>query len=267
MNLPELALDLAEYAQGVEEYTADSYDSTTKTFTINDLSGQAGVFSGGGTLWYTDADDVIGMREITQAAGTSIVIAEALPTGYTVGSILISPSQPFKMRDFVSAINVVLSLYPITDTDSTLDYDKTLSEYTIPDGVTNDIRRVEVYRDEAIDLDHWEIYPYWRIADGKLIFYGAPYRYTDDNPIRITYVRNHGRVSYNDDVDSAVRKDYVRYMAYLNLYRTQIQKRHRDNPISVDMFNEAKKYEADFTARHIPQCDLIKKDICYPYLP
>lgn len=267
MNLPELALDLAEYAQGVEEYTADSYDSTTKTFTINDLSGQAGVFSGGGTLWYTDADDVIGMREITQAAGTSIVIAEALPTGYTVGSILISPSQPFKMRDFVSAINVVLSLYPITDTDSTLDYDKTLSEYTIPYGVTNDIRRVEIYRDELVGQEHWEIYPYWCVNNGKLIFYGAPYRYTDDNPIRITYVRNHGRVSYNDDVDSAVRKDYVRYMAYLNLYRAQIQKRHKDNPISVDMFNEAKKYEADFTARHIPQCDLIKKDICYPYIP
>lgn len=267
MNLPELALDLAEYAQGVEEYTADSYDSTTKTFTINDLSGQAGVFSGGGTLWYTDANEEIGMREITQAAGTSIVIAEALPTGYTVGSILISPSQPFKMRDFVSAINVVLSLYPITDTDSTLDYDKTLSEYTIPYGVTNDIRRVEIYRDELVGQEHWEAYPYWRVADGKIVFYGSQFRYTDDSPIRITYVRSHGRVSYGDDVDSAVRKDYVRYMAYLNLYRAQIQKRHKDNPISVDMFNEAKKYEADFTARHIPQCDLIKKDICYPYIP
>jgi len=266
MNLPELALDLAEYAQGVEEYTADSYDSTTKTFTINDLSGQAGVFSGGGTLWYTDANEEIGMREITQAAGTSIVIAEALPVDYTAGSVLISPSQPFKMRDFVSAINVVLSLYPIIDTDTTLDYDQEKREYTLPNGVTNDIRRVEIYRDELVGEEHYEVYPYWSLANGKLSLYGNRYRYTNDNPIRITYVRNHGRVSYTDDVDSAVRMDYVRYSAYLNLYRSQIQKRHKDNPISVDMFNEAKKYEADFTARHIPQCDLIRKDICYPYI-
>lgn len=251
MNLSDLLLDLAEFSQGVEEYPVNSYDPATLTLTINGLSSKVGEY-GGGTLWFTNE-----AREIVKAAGNTIVVNSAVDP--TISSVLITD---INIHDLTTAVNSVLSQYKIMAYDESLAFSLDEISYSLPDNVTNDIRRVEIWRD-LYSIKKWEVCHYWRLADRKLEIYSNPDRFTGGAEIRISYVKEHGRVSLNDDVDPSIRKDYVRYIAYLNLYRNQIQKRHKDNPIAIDLFNEAKNYEQQFANRHIPLCDLLKKDLCF----
>lgn len=263
MNFADLLLDLAEFAQGTEEHAVDHYDPATLTMTVESLSGKIGEY-GGGTLWFYDDAGICGVRKITRAAENTIVIDSGFPEGSTVSDILITRAEDFDIHALSTAINSVLSQYEIMAYDESLAMALDEISYALPDTVTNDIRRVEIWRDlYAISL--WDTSHYWRLADRKIEIYSNPYRYTEGAAIRISYVKNHGRVSINDTVDPSVRRDYVRCMAYLSLYRNQIQKRHKDNPIASDLFNEAKNYEQQFISRHIPKCDLLKKDLCYPY--
>lgn len=263
MNFADLLLDLAEFAQGTEEHTVDSYDPATLTMMVSNFSGKVGEY-GGGTLWFYDDAGVCGVREITRAAGSTIVIDSAFPDGLTVSDILITPAKDFDIHTLSTAINSVLSQYEIMAYDESLALLLDEISYNLPDSVTNDIRRVEIWRD-LYSVSVWDVCHFWKLADRKLEIYSNPYRYLEGAKLRISYVKNHGRVSINADINPSIRRDYVRCMAYMNLYRSQIQKRHKDNPIAVDLFNEAKNYEQQFTNRHIPKCDLLKKDMCYPY--
>ena len=263
MNLAELALDLAEYAQGVEEYPVTTYNPATLSITSASLSGRTGEY-GGGTLWFVDSNGVINARIIKSASGSSLTIDSPFPIGETINTILITPSMDFDLPALESAINTVLTVYPIMGYDESLQFHRDVHTYDLPEQVTNDIRRVEILQ-HAYNCQYYEVSYYWKLDNRKLVIYGLPYRYEELAPIRISFVKPHGRRSIHEEIDPSVNKEYIRYMGYMNLYRNQIQKRHKDNPIAMDLFNESKNYEQQFFNRHIPEVYLLKKDMTIPY--
>jgi hypothetical protein len=52
-------------------------------------------------------------------------------------------------------------------------------------------------------------------------------------------------------------------MANLWLWTHEIQMKHKDNPIAVDMFNQAKMDEDNLNKKNIPENNLLPKDLCY----
>jgi hypothetical protein len=254
MNLADLTLDIASFSIGLEEYPVTSYVPATGTITCNMLEGQTGTY-GGATLWYYDDAGKCRMTTIERQSGRTIVIHN--PPDDAPTKIYIAPAKPFDMQKFANAVNQVLAIYPVMGIDTSLDVVEEQREYKLPSGVS-DIRRVEYWQGNAYTICH-----YWRINGNKLEFYDYVPSDTAE-PIRLHYVKNHGRVAVPDGtVDDVINLKYVRYIAYLNLYREQLTTRKRDNSIAGDIYNEGKMYEQILRDRSTGKLHLMVKDFTY----
>lgn len=254
MNLADLTLDIASFSIGLEEYPVTSYVPATGTITCNMLEGQTGTY-GGATLWYYDADGKCHMTTIERQTGRIIVIHN--PPDYAPEKIYIAPAKPFSMQHFANAVNQVLAIYPIMDIDTSLNVVDNQQAYDLPSGVS-DIRRVEYWQGNAYTICH-----YWRINGKSLEFYDFIPSDTAQ-PIRLHYVKNHGRAVVPDGtVDDVINQEYARSIAYLNLYRSQLAVRKRDNSIAGDLYNEGKMYEQILRDRNSNKLHLLVKDFTY----
>ena len=252
MNLADLTLDLADFSIGIQEHVATNYADATGAITAAGLEGQTGTF-GGGTLWYYDDDGKCHMTGIERQSGNVIFPADK-PDEAPV-QVFIAPAKPFRIHQLRSAVNQVLAIYPVMDINTDLDIINAQRAYTLPTGVS-DIRRVEYPSGSDYEISH-----YWRVIGRELEFYNtAPT--TNDNPLRIHHVINHGRVS-GEDVSNDLNLEYIRYIAYLNLYRQQLTSRHKDNTIAGDIYNEGKMYEQILRDRHAGKLNLLTRDFTY----
>ena len=77
MNLSDVTLDLARYAQGIKEFTVVSYVSATKTLTVSAMSGKVGEY-GGGTVWFMDGLCSGSIRRIANQSSNKIILDEDL---------------------------------------------------------------------------------------------------------------------------------------------------------------------------------------------
>lgn len=257
MNAAELLLDLAGFALGVETYPAVSYNPTSRTFIAGGLSGRSGEYSNG-LLWFAQGVDW-NVRSIERADGDRVVIDRPLLEDFTPDEITLSDGRDFQAGAFLNALNAALANYPVMDTDDTLRTAADVIHYDLPAAVSDDIRRVEIVNKFRLITNH-----HWLVQGRQLTIEDARY-YPDGAPVFLRYVRPHGRVGYDDPVSRQVHLEYVRYTAYCNLYRSEIQSKHKDNSIAIDLFNEAKAYEKELRDAQIPGSRLLRKDMSYPF--
>ena len=238
MKLFDATLDLAAFAKGTEDYTVTAVNG--RQLTCSRLSGRVSEF-GRGTVWVRSGESAGYFGKIRSASAQTInleeVVAIAPGDEITIGAWL-----EFDLQDLINAVNSVLRMYRILKQNDELLYDPDVFEYDLPEGVTEDIRSVLLPRPWGIESSH-----YWRVENGKLMLYGK-YISTKskDQPIRLNYVDYHGAVGKDDVISGQVDPLYLRYMSWLYLCRHLIQKTHKDNLVSSDMYNEAKIYERDY---------------------
>ena len=137
----------------------------------------------------------------------------------------------------------------------------------LPDEVSIDIRRIELQSKFQFP-DKFIVGHYWHLEGRKLVI-DRRWDYVRDGMIKIHYVKDHGPVypgTENNpqfEIDGQVDKNYLRKMANLWLWTHEIQMKHKDNPIAVDMFNQAKMDEDNLSKKNIPENNLMPKDLCY----
>lgn len=271
MDLFTATLDLARYAQGVETHTITSADNANRKFSCADLNARLGEYTNGGTCWFTSGELADQFGTILNAANQTVQLADTYTKEFAAGDeVILSWFHYFNTQNLINAINYVLYDYPIMKIYAEPD-DKTGGTYThrgleyqLPDEVTADIRRVEI-QDKRFrqSEESYSICHYWHLNDRVLII-DPRWAYRECGKIRIHYVDSHGQVSRAEPkISDQVDKTYLRKMANLWLWAHEIQMKHKDNPIAVDMYNNARMDEESLLKKNIPSSRLIQKDICY----
>lgn len=238
MKLFDATLDLASFAKGTEDYTVSSVNG--QNLICNELAGRVSEF-GGGTYWIRTGESAGSFGRIQSSAAQTLTLADAIPVEpgdeITIGAWL-----EFDTQKLINAVNSVLRVYPIMKYNDDLIYDPDTEVYDLPEGVTEDIRKVYVPLINCNDISH-----FWRVEDGQLHLYDRHRRrYLKNGTIRICYVDRHGAIGKTDEISGQVDPLYLRYMSWLYLCRNLIQETHKDNLVSSDMYNEAKIYERDY---------------------
>lgn len=267
MNLGEATLDLARYAQGVEQHTITKVDRTDNSFRcLRSLAANQGEYTGG-TCWFLTGKSKGRFSPIEAGTNQWIMLQDPMPDGYEEeDEVALGWSRYFNTQNLVNAINHVLNDYPIMaiwDGETIEPEDKVTGpvyEFQLPEEVTSDIRRVELesFRGERT------VCHYWRL-NGRTLEIDPRSLYKWGGAIRIHYVKEHGAIydRENQEIDDQVDHQYLRKMANLWLWTHEIQMKHKDNPIAVDMYNQAKMDEDFLNKRNLRHSALKPKDRTY----
>lgn len=268
MNLAEATLDLARYAQGIEQHTITKVDRTDNSFRcLHSLSAKQGEYTNGGTCWFLTGKSAGCFASIASGSDQWISLNDVMPNGYDEGDeVALAGVYYFSTQNLINAINHVLTDYPIMAI-----YDgeteapepgirKKVYEYELPEEVTTDIRRVELesFRGERMICHYWKL-------NGRTLEIDPRCIYGMGGAIRIHYVKDHGPIYDRTDqtIDDQVDKTYLRKMANLWLWTHEIQIKHKDNPIAVDMYNQAKIDEDTLAKKNALHKHLMIKDRTY----
>ena len=257
MKLFDATLDLASFAKGTEDYTITAIDAANNVIECGDLSGRVAEF-GGGTIWFRSGESAGQFGRIKSSAAQTIDLLDTFPDGYSIGDeITIGSWLEFDTQRLINAVNSVLRMYKVLKYNDDLTFDRETGVYELPDGVTEDVRKIYVPLISGHAVSH-----YWQVEGGKLYLYDRyRYKYKQDGMIRICYVDNHGAVGKSDEISPQVDPLYLRYMAWLYLCRNLIQATHKDNLIASDMYNEAKIYERDYS--RLPNKNIAPKTMTF----
>lgn len=294
MKMFDVTLDLARFAQGIEQYKISSVGSQYNSFACGALSARLTEFKDG-TCWFLTGSSAGKFGRIVRASNTYIELEDIYADGFEVGDeIAISCFNYFSTQNLINAINHVLYTYPIMYvyedvTEEPQRYYHNVYEYELPEEVTTDIRRVELQvknfnwpfvtpyhmtiRKELLQVeidahpeinDYFNVCHYWHLS-GRTLVIDPRFNYQWGGRIRIYFVKEHGPIIDKDTetISDQVDKSYLRKMANLWLWTHEIQMKHKDNPIAVDMYNQAKMDEETLAKKNVPGRNLMQKDICY----
>lgn len=279
MRLFDATLDLARYAQGIEQHKITGVDRADNTFRcMESLSAHMSEYTNGGTCWFLTGNSEGEFGTITAGKDQWIRLQDVFENGYSAGdSVALSWFHYFNTQNLINAVNHVLYDYPIMDiyedeTETPTKYQHNVFEYQLPDEVSLDIRRVELQTKNFMlpfpilsQLpDSFTICHYWHL-NGRTLVIDPRWMYKWKGRIKIHYVRDHGAIidKKTDLISEQVDKNYLRKMANLWLWTHEIQMKHKDNPIAVDMYNQAKMDEETLLKKNIPESRLIPKDLTY----
>ena len=274
MRLFDATLDLARYAQGIETHKISGVTGD-KSFRSAQLAAKLGEYTAGGTCWFLSGDAEGKFSSITGAKDQTVTLANKVD-GYAAGDdVALSWFHYFNTQNLINAINHVLYNYPIMEifedtTEEPTKYKHTQYEYELPEEVGIDIRRVEIQSKnwnvpwcEKLP-DTFTICHYWQL-EGRTLVIDPRWVYKWGGRIKIYYVKDHGAIVNPETelISEQVDKNYLRKMANLWLWTHEIQMKHKDNPIAVDMYNQAKMDEDTLNKKNIPESRLMPKDLCY----
>ena len=277
MRLFDATLDLARHAQGIETHKITGvFPNQNDRFICKSLSARLGEYTNGGTCWVLSGESEGLFRTILRAKDQTVTLEDGCEDGFAVGdSVALSWFHYFNTQNLINAINHVLYDYPIMDiyedvSDEPQHYKHNQFEYPLPDDVSNDIRRIEI-QCKNFWIPFHETLPdtfctchYWHL-NGRTLVIDPHYIYQWGGRIRIHYVKDHGEILDPETqlISEQVDKNYLRKMANLWLWTHEIQMKHKDNPIAVDMYNQAKMDEEALGKKNIPESNLITKDLTY----
>ena len=275
MRLFDATLDLARYAQGVEQHKITAVQSSNK-FACSKMSSRTGEYTNGGTVWFLNGDCEGQFGSISRGHDQIIETQDDYTDGFKAGDdVALSWFHYFNTQNLINAVNHVLYDYPIMDiyedvTEDPVTYKHNVYEYELPPSVGIDVRRVEL-QCKNFNIPFCESLPdtfttchYWHL-NGRTLVIDPKWLYKYNGRMRIYYVKDHGPIIDKDTelISEQVDKNYLRKMANLWLWTHEIQMKHKDNPIAVDMFNQAKMDEESLGKKNIPESRLMPKDICY----
>lgn len=247
-TLFDVTLDLARQARGVNRYKVTSVFG--KMLRSNRMGNRMGEYLNG-TMWVMTGESK-GQFSRIKSAKDDYIIPEDDTLDIAAGDIImICQWIDFNLDDLIEAINSVLYRYPVYEWDTSLTWDPNQLVYDLPEDVS-DIRQVKV---ENVNDDGTYVLSHcWLEENKQLRFHTAQGLYKQDGEIQIGYRKMHGEVyEATDEIHPSVDLTYLRNMAFLYLWRSVIIVQHKDNPIAVDMYNEAKMYEADHTKFNLPE--------------
>jgi len=226
-------LETARLLGIVHEGLADS--GTTTTLTDSELEYEAGYFTGG-TLFPLTGSGMGQAYYITKFMENTITIDATLTTAFSASSRYAAANKTYSRQMLKQAVNFNLRqlVIPQVDTTMTVETNGTL---TLSSGVYN-VKRVLV-GDEGEEKPNY----YWDERGGVLYF--DPGRAPDSaERITIWYVVPHGElVTHTAIINDQVDREWLAWASVVYCLRHKLTIIRRDDPMLIDMLNEAKMTE------------------------
>lgn len=241
-TLVKAMLEVARLTMNVHEGMAS--DGTTSTLIDTYLNEPVEYFSGG-TLWMLSGDNDQLCVRITHGQNT-LLLPSTLTSAIEAGDMYAVAPGKFDKIQLKQAILRSLREVRVPAVNTELVTVNDQGEYTLPDGVSN-ILKVEIEGYE----DHYWTSHHWHEHNGTLYFTEGFFPDYDGNTIRIWYETSYGDIAEDADINPAINLDWLKWSAAAFLWRNYIQTVKKDDPIAVDMLNEAKVNEAHFSANKL----------------
>jgi len=228
MKFYEAALKLARITMEVFDGTTTAKGTET-TLIDENLWLNADYFIDGTLFILTGSNNTQGV----------ITFKPASPQPIDSGVLYCAAQGLFKINELRQALNFVLATTKYMRTDATLTASGS-EEITLPDGVTHDIRRVEIAQNTS-EPYNWYRHQAWDVIDGKLVFLQKP---PDSGTIRIHYVATMEEITSDDgDLPITIDSQHLTWAAAAFLYRKFYDRTKEDHPEKTNLLAEAKARE------------------------
>ena len=232
---------------------------TTQGLSDSSLTAPADKYKDG-TVFITSGANMGKTAIVDTQMEDSIDFKTALSSTISAGDAYTLAMSTFPLYRLQEAVNAAISHILISKTDQTLTVSNLTNILTLPAGVS-DVRRVEIAGQSTAPFYFAPIYSWFErggtieISSGML---------AEDNlmPIRLTYASEHGPVTGSAVINPCILSEYVKAAAAVYLWRNILERSHKDNPIAMDMLNEAKVLEAQAKIRSFNQAgNVIPRDV------
>jgi len=249
-TLTAAMLEVARLMRDVFDGTATGGSTTTLEDTS--LTMPADYYTGG-TLWILSGDNEGECIEIVEYGESTFTFA-ALSNAIAAGVQYAAAPGMYKKHELKQSVLAALRNARIEIIDETLTVVESQEEYALPTGV-RDVLSVEIAENAETPFT-WSKNQYWVETSGSVCF--NPDKIPDQsegNKIRLHYAGGHPDI---DDTDSLqVDVNDIKWSAAVILWRRLMQTTYKDNPVAVEMFNEAKMMEAEALRqmKRVPQPD------------
>jgi len=237
-TLADMMLEVARHTTAIIGEGTATGGSTTTLIDTNDLTEINGYWTGG-TLFLKSCTqtDLNGTVTPITKFGTNTVTVGTLSKTITAGDTYAVVDKEFNRLELKNAVLSVLRSRKVQQYDESLTVVSGQTEYTLPAGV-KEIRRVMV---DGIVNQHWHE------VNGELTF---PTKYAPaSGTIQLIYCTPQGEITEIDDIHENYDYDWMKWTAVINLLRNKMNKIGKDEPILLDLLNEAKTQEKDASLR------------------
>lgn len=225
-----------------EHYSGSVTSATTTSLTDSTMQHQAGLFNNG-TVWITSGAQQGSFRKVLSYGNGAVSWSAALGGAPSANDLFTIADQKFPLHLLRQAINTILLDYPIEKVDTSLTIDiQNYDEINLPAGVSN-LLTVEIASNDASPYG-WVKNQTWRETGHGLDIYDGLYQSDDGKKIRLIYEGKHGVVDDTQAINPLVDSQYLTYAAEAWIWRNYVLKFKKDDPLAMDMLNEAKFLEA-----------------------
>ena len=238
-TLFDATLELARFCSDCISGTATG--GSTSGIVDSNLTAPADKYVNG-TAFITSGSAMSQTAFIESQMEDAVDFRDALTASIQAGNTYTLAMSTFPLYRLQEAVNASISHILVQKQDQTLTVSNTTNIYTLPTGVS-DVRRVEVAAQTVAPYYFSPIYS-WVECAGTLEVTGGIAIEDYLMPIRLTYAAEHGPVTGAAIIDPVISPDYIKAAGAVYLWRNILQRTHKDNPIAMDMLNEAKAMEA-----------------------
>jgi len=192
----------------------------------------------GGTLWVTSGTADGLCVKVSAYANNTFTFATS--TAVVATNTYVAATKDFPKWLLKQAALMALRFTPILKIDTTQTTVADQETYTLPTGVT-DVRRVQVAASSSSPYGYETNY-HWQEVNGTLYFFDPP---AGGYLMRIWYVGYHGDIAESGSLEEGVSQDWLKWASAVNAWRWKMEQIRKDNPVAMDLMNEAKTLEAN----------------------
>lgn len=240
-TLSDVMLDVAEILGGVRSGVATGGSTSTLIDTSRIESAD---YWKDGTLFLLSGSNLGLATKVLAYSENTLVIPTALTITAGDRYAVAPPVFPFDVMQI--AIQRALD-----EIGNSVTYDETLlvttstNSYTLPAGV-NGLMRVEVATTSTAPYSYSPNY-FWHENNGHLYFDPIKAPSTVGMKIRLWYRIPHVEVtSYSTVISNNINLEYLKWKAVVNVYRDRLSQVGKDDPMLIDLLNQAMAKEREF---------------------
>jgi len=241
-------LDVAEILGGVRTGTATGGSISTLVDTYRTEPAE---YWKGGTLFLLSGNSIgLATRVLAFSENTLTITAVAADKALAATNLyaVAPPAYPYDVMQI--AIQRALDEIGYASTyDESILVTASTNTYTIPTGKTG-ILRVEVATSTTAPYSY-QINNYWQENNGYLYFDPNKAPSTVGMKIRIWYRTPHtDLIAYTTVISGDLDLEWLKWLAVVNVYRDTLSKISKDDPILIDLMNQAMAKERELHERH-----------------
>jgi hypothetical protein len=239
MKVAEMMLQVARQVGATYEGIATG--GSTSTLVDSTLAAPAETYAGG-CLWILTGNNAGACLDVTtHATGGTLTHATQAKANAAGDTYAVTGSQGPRWL-LLQVCNLAMSERPVMMTDESLVTVIDQEDYLLPDGVT-DIRRVEIAQNNSAPYGYKASYA-WLELPRSLNFRQGGLPSDGNKKIRLWYATYPSNLAPTADIPAPMDLAFMKWTAVAHYWRRQMESTYKDNPVAMDLMNEARSNAA-----------------------